>query len=659
VNKGYIHVRHLLTPLDTVKILQLLHFTSRRQGPKEASALALENAVDSFAAHLQDKTLPAHTSASIHLLSIYKETRRFEKGKELWSWLIRQDEDYVDLGVYGAAIELLAYAGESLERSEELYNQALTRFPDNFIEYHLSPEAIVPDRGQPMVLPIPMTLLQGILTARVLAGDWRNAYLALDTALRLIPDLTPSRFFGILINERPVSEAVRVFQLACRAKVRLSPTLLTTLISRMRDAANENVQDANAHVLVENLRIAMTVLDLVRMHAGVSGQFFGQHFSTIITKCLLPLVYWYPDDRPIRQHQALFNRDVTILARELLDLYLPQDGLGVISAYNSLITLAGHARDADTVVYAIKRITDTQRGPDDVTCRALIGAAAMCGNPEGLWQKAWRTMVEYTEEKKQEVEEQHWKVLATSMCYLPGPEGIAFLEGEMKKYGLNEKLRSTIRVLATKSRRRISPTVGEEIEFQPFSELMRRVLNLTKEQMIDFDEDGLLTPFCVSPTLGSAEDLRTIYDELTTDHTQPSPIHVDSSDLGSMTADREATELTPIPTSVIDASGLPYSEHRFQNWVATTELLVMAERHERSYELHIDHAIRKIKPVSDADGGKNRRSAAVEKFGTDTRPLQWLEPESDHLLDEESMKLVKGLELKELRGLVMRVRGRN
>jgi tetratricopeptide (TPR) repeat protein len=681
VNKGYIHVRHLLSPQDSSRLLQLLHFTIRKDTSGIKSE-ALRNAADSFAAHLQDKTLAPHHHASLHLLSIYKETRQFDKGKQYWSWLIGQDGEYVDEAVYGAAIELLSHAGESLEELEELYRQALKRFPDNFIEYHLSPEAIVPDRGQQMLLQIPMTLLQGILTARVLAGDWRNAYLALDTALRLIPDLTPSRFFDVLINERPVPEAVRVFQLACRAKVQLSPTTLTSLISRMRDVV-KGIPEDNPNAFPETLRMAMTVHDLVRAQAGAGGRLTGQNFSSIITKCLLPLVSWYPEGRPIPKDQEDFNLAVTRFAREMLELFLPPDGPGVLSAYNSLITLAGNAKDTESVIYAIKRVTETRNGPDDITCRALLIASAMCGNPEGLWQNAWHTMVAHMEDKKQKLAEKEWTVLGRSLSYLPGLEAMVFVEEEMKIFSLPGHIKETVRGIAKDTPSVVNPLTymaAKSIEFGPLTKRLKEIQQLTKEQMIEFNEEALLEPFFASPTLGSIENLRTIYDELTTDPSQPPPLGLNAADLGSVPLDSDAeagisnadaladkvpvedvsTSQNPVEqilrlNSATDSSGLPYAFHRLLNWMVVNELLVMAERHEQRHGIYSDDVVKASIISTDRDGP---RKDDIKEFDTETRPLQWLEPEGKLLLTEDDLRDENGLELEELRALVLRVRGR-
>ena len=110
--------------------------------------------------------LAPHKLAHIHLIGLFKESTQKEAGVRFWQWLEGQDESYVGADVYGAGIEILAINGAPLSTLEELYQQALSRFPGNFNSYHLSPDAIVPDRNQPTTLKgVPTVLLQGILTS--------------------------------------------------------------------------------------------------------------------------------------------------------------------------------------------------------------------------------------------------------------------------------------------------------------------------------------------------------------------------------------------------------------------------------------------------------------------------------------------------------------
>ncbi|KAF2420745.1 hypothetical protein EJ08DRAFT_702337 [Tothia fuscella] len=620
VQKGYPRVREDLSSLDTAKITQLLHYTIRKSLSKTKIIPRLFESTDAIIDDLQANRISPHPSASLHLLSILKETKQYDKGRRLWRWLVRKEDDWVDASVYGAAIELLAYAGDPLPQLESLYTQALKRYPGNFVEYHLSPEAIVPDRGQDIKLEgLPMTLLQGIVTARVLHGDWRNAYLGLDTALRLLPDLVPVRFFDLLANERPVAEATRIFRLACEAKVKLSSRLLTNLIRKM---VEQQVRSSDQSTQLENIRIAVSALNLMRAQIGAGGVIVGPNISALV-KGFSNLTVWCPPKTSSYEAQQKFNLAISSCAKHMLDVLLPLTTPtgSRISALNSLISLAGNAGDPHTVVYALSQITELGMQPDDVTCRCFVNAAGMCGNPwaDGLWQQAWQTMVEHLRAKEQGLGEKEWITLATSCRYLSAPAARAFVEDQLLAHDADDYTRNKVERMMTQS-----PSVPTKpLDYDPtiLSNRLKAAISQTQTQLSNNDFSALLTPLHNQPALASLEHLRIIYDELTTDPTQP------------------PTALGP----TINTSGLAYDEHRFSNWCAVNELLAMAERHQKKTDEYIDRAL--------ANG------EAVGRDGVeDTRCLQYLEGKERAEVVQDTA--VEYETLREAREAVLRLRGR-
>ena len=244
-----------LTHGTTFRLAQFLHEAlrkSRRPGKGDASSTREEiERLVAFAEiivlAIRKETLPASTRAHVHLLSLFKEAGTLDAGVNFWKFLELQDDSYVNADVYGAAIELLAVAGSSLPELEMLYQQALTRCPGNaFASYHLSPSAILPSRtAATNIKGIPVALLQGILTARLLRSDPRNAYLALDTSLRLYPDQTLPRFYTLFMDERPLDEAYAVFAIACRAGPTPPYSSVRTLLTSLRTSSD--LSSASTH----------------------------------------------------------------------------------------------------------------------------------------------------------------------------------------------------------------------------------------------------------------------------------------------------------------------------------------------------------------------------------------------------------------------------
>ena len=103
VRLSFPDVRGYMTPEDSCKLVQLLHFGIRNLPGEARNTHPFVEFADSLTSLYKQGQLAAHPIASVHLLSIYKEVKQFDKGHELWSWLTKQNEDYLDARVYGAA----------------------------------------------------------------------------------------------------------------------------------------------------------------------------------------------------------------------------------------------------------------------------------------------------------------------------------------------------------------------------------------------------------------------------------------------------------------------------------------------------------------------------------------------------------------------------
>lgn len=140
------------------------------------------------------KRIPTNNVASHHLLMIYLYNKDYEAGSRVWNWLVKQSDDCLDANCYAVAINLLEQSGCDLAQLEELYQEALRRYPASFVEYHFSPGAILPDRDSPVpIAGLPLNLLRIMARTRLRLGANLEAYKALDTLLRLEPTSAPNR----------------------------------------------------------------------------------------------------------------------------------------------------------------------------------------------------------------------------------------------------------------------------------------------------------------------------------------------------------------------------------------------------------------------------------------------------------------------------------
>lgn len=548
--------------------------------------------------------LAAHPLASVHLLSIYKEAQQYAKGHELWSWLSKQGDEHLDARVYGAAIELLAYSGQSdLQELEELYRYALETYAGTFAGYHLSPNALLPDRSQPVTLDgMPMTLLQGIITARLLFGDWQNAYMALDTALRLHPTDLPPRFFEIFCYERPLVESYKLFHMACRSLTVTHPRLLTTLLNRILDENPSNRLTASQ--LLKNLDVLDQTFDTVKAYVGAGGRLTKEHVSLMV-KAMSNIVIFIPLDHTIdskiTESYEHHNANITSVAERFVESMVPLLDYRVSSAYHSLIGLAGRARDSELILRSFSRILECGDSITIVSHRSLITALGLTGNFEAV-KIAWEPVSTQADPPVY----QDWMVLAKAAGNSRDPKAAEFVNEELQKFAVDLRVAAAVR-LACKARH-WTEAVNNDLTSVQFEEVRGRIANAVSETLLsllsqtDFKHNFYERPFKTDyrPQQGfrtSREDLRAIYDEVTADPEQPPPNE----------------DMAP----AVDEVGYPLAEHRFENWLAINELLTLAEADAREKSKAVEAAIAKRGLDQDTqqrlDETEKRSKALAEK----------------------------------------------
>ncbi|OCL12633.1 hypothetical protein AOQ84DRAFT_385970 [Glonium stellatum] len=572
--------RSLLNSRDTLAIALLIHNTFRRSPTQAQTVPKILPYAVLLVNDIRAKAIPPERAAHVHLISFFKVSRQYNKGYNFWTWLAKQSDEYVDQAVYGSAIEMLAYQGAtSLKELENIYSQALKRFPGYFAEYHLSPEAIVVDKTQPTSIPsLPMTLLQGILTARLLHGDWRKAYLALETALRLYPTQTPVRFFELFALERPVVESYTAFLVACRAGIVLKPDRLTGLLNRL-------VGELHSCSSEDKLTVLRGMVTAIHAYLGAGGSIVGFHLSTLIKgfQALLPNLS--PGTPYGPDHSD--NRDLIVATAQKVVVMFAQSGVSPsLSTFGSLIGLAGKAMVPDMIASTLKDMVTFGVTPDHIIHRAILTAASQIADPQ-LVESSWKSLVAFVEAEGRQPSSPDWRVLAKAAHR---SQHLAYLDQQTKElsHAMTEEIMLRIQMDLNKMGV-LSPSEepSSDIDTAALSLQMEMILNqvaqvvelLKSDRLLDFSQSPVpmfLEPS--RPTLGSVDDLRAVYEELTTDPNQPPP--------------EKAT--TP---KAVSPTGLPLDELRFENWVSVHELMNEAELHEKEKQKLIDVAITAGEPL--------------------------------------------------------------
>lgn len=568
----------LLNHNDTLHVAKLLHNHYRRlpQDAKQRDLPSLLRFTDQFIDDFRTGTVQPHRNASLHLISFLKEALQFERGSALWSWLQRRGNEFVDAGVYGAAIEMLAAQGKAeLPQLEAMYAEALQRFPGNFAEYHLSPEAMVPDRGQPiMIKGLPVSLLQGILTARIMRGDWRNSYLAFDTVLRLFPTQVPERFFGLFIHRRPLSEAYTAFMMACRSGTVVRPERLTILLREL--------VGSQYHAQVKSKLLAVEgMVNAVQAYIGAGGSFGSHHFSMLVKGFEGLLQEPASNGNPA---SGAINQLVGDTARETV-LTISRAGVTTtLSTAASLVGLAGKAQLPEHLGRAIQDISSMGLEPGGVVHRSIVLAAGQLKHAE-LLEWSWRNLVESAEAFGTQLDMLDWKALARASV---NADQVAFVQQQAASLShavtdeITKMIEHEIRKETTKETPKDVPARKySESDIAQANELMPKIKAQVKSiaamiksgQLLNFYAHPLPMSLIPRPSLGSEAALRTVYDELTTDPRLP------------------ATN-EPLWPAVKSATGYPMDELRYANWTTINELLVDAELHEQAQKRRIETAFK-------------------------------------------------------------------
>ncbi|KAK4545149.1 hypothetical protein LTR36_003700 [Oleoguttula mirabilis] len=573
----------------TWRICQSLHESLRREKRQNTVQVRRENVEEMVAfAELLVKRIkkgelaPDHR-AHVHLLAFFKESGALDAGVTFWQWLELQDESFVNNDVYGSAIELLAVNGAPLVELEEMYQNALERFPGHFNAYHLAPNAILANRDERTIIKgIPTVLLQGIMTARLLRGASRDAYLALDTTARLYPTLIPGRFFGLFIDERPLAEAYTIFAMACRAGIVLPYEHARKLLTAVRTGSEPTSSLARIARLRQMLSVAY-------MYVGEGGFVTTNLVSELVIALTQVLRLHGVASLESKDRKQIVDGVMDII-RKMLEFFLRYGGKPGLSAFNSIITnLAGFGRSKHIIGIALRDAHALGLEPNHVTRRSILTAAGNIGDAH-LVATAWNELVVGKAKSGQnpDATDYHILVKAAKSC---GANEFAQEACVAAVDQLTETERESIyeRLYSTYDEQAASTTVALDASaLLEGLETLRADLAVIEERtkdgagVQDFNEQTLpmmLLPLPDEQRLPEIE-VRKLYDEVTTEQ-QPAASEQPQPSVAQGVDDRPSISETSIPLGTL----------RYENWKTINYLLALAENHDKAYDKAVDEAI--------------------------------------------------------------------
>ncbi|CAD0083237.1 unnamed protein product [Aureobasidium vineae] len=571
----------------------------------------LNNLTDLLVLDIQAKVLPPSYDAHLHLLSFFKESAAFEKGTAFWSWLVKQGDDYVNANLYGVALELFAFQGRPAEDTEQLYEKALARFPGVFLQYHLAHNAVVADRRQPNVIfGIPKALLQGILTARILRGDAKNAYLTLDTTMRLFPAKIPARFVTLFVQERPLHEAYKVFMLACQAGATPGHDALKILLTRLRKVA--------AAEPIKNAAILRAMIMVCYAHTASGAPLNNKSLNELviaITGLLKDHAYTKMSSDQLRP----ITNTISALLSDLFGIWASHNSPPGIASFNSMIAnLAGRGKRKDIIDHALEAMEHYGLKPNAVTLRSILAAAGEMGDPETI-KSAWTDLVANRIEKGAALELIDWQNLLNATRRVNDPE---YLQQQLVNFQhivpphILDRMNTALQ--AGNFSRQLNPDKNNTANDMATISRSMKILEFLKQDVTYLSENTHLgrnfytEPVSLSLLNGSSlytnvpeEYIRTVYDEMTTDSSTAqnllssttSALKTEAEREVEIEAEAEAEEQAP----GISPTGYPLDELRYQNWRTVNQLLFDAKLHDKEYMDAVDDAIKRGTPPPSRD----------------------------------------------------------
>ncbi|KAK8206170.1 hypothetical protein IWZ01DRAFT_68829 [Phyllosticta capitalensis] len=540
------------------EMLQTTHRNNLRDNKKDAALAPILEFADQLVADIRAGKIWPSAVASLRLISLCKETQEFDRGKKYWKTLSGV-EGALDAGVYGSYIEFMAEEGvATLAEMEAVYEEGLGRFPGTFAAYHLSHNAILPDRKRTTnFVGMSAHLLQGIVTARLMKGDWKNAYLALDTAFRIWPTQIPARFIHLIRTFRPPVESYRVFMMACRSGAdSISARDAVIQTNLLRDFMRVVPLEQRPEIFIKTLDI---------FHAFVGyGAPATHYFITSLMKNLEALVPSSYSRTPEGQKVA------DLIAQTARELYDDMDRAGMrpqVVTLASRIHLIGktmNVKELGLAMKQMKHMRPSSYGSAGSLERNVLLAAGKIQHKE-LIVEAWCDLkaalpaVGYEEYyalavacRDADYKAFFWEEYTAASRRIPGvaQDSIMF----QLDWAFDPSKQESHEVLPLET---VQNTMREaKDKIQNTIRLLRadKALNFNNYP-VPTDMDGV--------RLGSEEAMRVVYDKLTLDLLAPPP--------------QEDVKYQQMLTS---ATGIPLGELRFKNWVMMTELLKLAEMYE-------------------------------------------------------------------------------
>ena len=524
------------------------------------------------------------------ILTTYRNIDQYDDFVDFFEWARSHGTGsrYCDMKTYGLAIDVFTKHSKTHDLSdlEVLYQEALQSPHDTSLltSYHLSDNAKLRDRDA--YTPVSTTpelsiLLEEIVTARAAFGDWRAAYLGLDTYLRLNCE-RPLKW-GKLVSHRPSLEGYtlcRMAHLNGRATSASPIHRVTNLlaITRMEDITEPAV-------LRGRLNDVCKTMDLVARHAELSSALTGSHITAILKS--LQSIAKISGKRDQDTEKGRFAKTIADWAENIYHSFEHLRKAEDATTLNTLLVISWQTYYPELFSRTMNKIKKRRFANRPDTLRITLTGVGHFGD----FDLAKQTWLEIKQGKG--LEDKDWYTLEAVVRKLSTDDALNFWKEEAGQCGRDQADQAATKVWTSPHRLskiyyHSTPAIDYQsclVQLSPcVEEFTSRLKAVTKDggrhepsrnrsHQVTSAETTSTSLYLKDRRLGTTSDLWRIYDEVSTDaeapHTAEAPQTRDTA---------EATEAERITLETLDE--FPNAKRRFENWVMVTELMAMAERNE-------------------------------------------------------------------------------
>lgn len=557
--------------------------------------LHLKHEVQAFAAQivsdLYNKQIIPHPLAYPAILEILATLDNGAALENLWAWLLQQDDEHLSPQAYGAIIAIAVDAGKPLRVMEDLYEQALKRFPGDYAAYHMSPNAIIQHRGQVMSIKGSSGhLLGAIARARFVRGHRRRAYLDLDTALRLRPDQLARDFCSeFMLATTPLEERYILFQLNCRNHTLLVRSIFASVLEDL---------DSQAFMGAPGREVAVASRQVELLSAAIgTGRKWG---SRLLQRCCQLALRLTVLARASGSRLDVLPGTISILDK-IFDSAVACPGTIHFNSVKGIIATAGQLRsrglfEAGLRYYGTAAKMDADVVRDPIMYCSIIKTAGLLDEPNVV-KSAWEDLLELQRVEPQKKSD--WIVLARA-CRETDMADFVHAELSTAKIPEDSAIWSAAWRELDRPRKRSKPLDNDDIAAAITSsdlelgELVRKL-----DEACELLQTGGTRNFKQSPArmlLGEPHiqaheaDMHAVYDYLTAD-----PREIVSVDDGG------ASDSMTSSSSPILSSGYRLDELRYENWKTINELLAQSALHDGDSLDGLSSLFDSVEPLSERE----------------------------------------------------------